>query len=436
LFDCVGGIIADVFTAEERGFAMNLFAGAPFIGPSLGPIIGGFLGENAGWIWVEGLLAIFTGLIWMAEGLVIPETYGPVLLRKRAARLSKITGKVYVSKLDHETPKVKTTEAFTTALGRPWVLLFAEPIVLLLSIYMAIVYGTLYLLFGAFPIIYEQHRGWSEGVASLPFTSVLVGMLIGLGYNMWDNKRYLRISKQFHGFAPPEERLPPAMLGGIAIPIGLFWFAWTNSNSLPWIVSVIAAAPFGFGMVMVFQTILSYLIDAYTIFAASALAANSIIRSVFGAVFPLFTAYMYSNLGIHWASCVPAFLALACVPFPFLFYKYGAAIRQRCRFAAEADAFVKTLERKAVSKDANRAAQEEAMLEQARETATFEDQASIMSRISTETSITTTDTGEEIPTLERVGTYQANPYDIDRVNTRRSSVISRPRSVRSLSKKT
>lgn len=72
------------------------------------------------------------------------------------------------------------------------------------------------------------------------------------------------------------------------------------------------------------------------IFAASVLAATAVLRSLFGAVFPLFTPYMYRNLGIHWASSVPAFLALACLPFPFLFYKFGMRIRMSCKFAAEA----------------------------------------------------------------------------------------------------
>lgn len=81
---------------------------------------------------------------------------------------------------------------------------------------------------------------------------------------------------------------------------------------------------------------MNYLIDAYTIYAASVLAANSVLRSLFGAAFPLFTTQMYNKLGIHWASSIPAFLALACVPFPFLFYKYGEKIREKCKYAAEA----------------------------------------------------------------------------------------------------
>lgn len=89
-------------------------------------------------------------------------------------------------------------------------------------------------------------------------------------------------------------------------------------------------------MVLVFLSIMNHHIDAYTIYAASVLAANSVLRSTFGAVFPLFTTYMYDGLGIHWTSSIPAFLALACVPFPFLFHKYGSTIRKKCKFAREA----------------------------------------------------------------------------------------------------
>jgi hypothetical protein len=286
-------------------------------------------------------MAIFTGVIWIICGLFVPETYAPVLLRKRAEKLSKMTGEVYVSKGDAEKGKTSAGQAFKTALSRPWILLLKEPIVLLLSIYMAIIYGTLYMLFSAFPIVYQQDRGWSPGIGGLAFLGVAVGMLAAVAYSIWDNKRYARIvDASESGMASPEARLPPAMVGAVAIPIGLFWFAWTNSPSIHWIVSIMAGAPFGFGMVLVFLSIMNYLIDAYVIYAASVLAANSVLRSLFGAAFPLFCPYMYQNLGIHWASSIPAFLALACVPFPFLFYKYGSAIRERCKFAAEAAAFL------------------------------------------------------------------------------------------------
>lgn len=301
-------------------------------------------------------MAIFTGALWIIGALTIPETYTPVILRRRAAKLSKLTGEVYRSKMEIEHGKKTVAQEYKIALSRPWILLFREPIVLLLSIYMAIIYGTLYMMFAAFPIVYQQQRGWSPGIGGLAFIGVMVGEMFAVIYSIWDNKRYQKTEAIHDGKAPPEARLPPAMLGSIFLPVGLFWFAWTNYPSIHWAVSIVGTAPFGFGMVLVFLSIMNYLIDAYVIYAASVLAANSVLRSLFGAAFPLFTTCkhyplspmikrtwltttdMYQNLGIHWASSIPAFLALMCVPFPFLFYKYGESIRLKCKFAAEAAA--------------------------------------------------------------------------------------------------
>lgn len=104
----------------------------------MGPIVGGFLGETEGWRWVEGLMAIFTGVVWIVGSLVIPETYAPVLLRRRAAKLSEMTGQVYLSQLDYDRGKQSFSQTMLTALSRPWILLIREPIVFLLSLYMAI----------------------------------------------------------------------------------------------------------------------------------------------------------------------------------------------------------------------------------------------------------------------------------------------------------
>ncbi|OTB11932.1 hypothetical protein K445DRAFT_339148 [Daldinia sp. EC12] len=331
-----GGVIADMFTAKDRGLATAIFATAPFLGPSIGPIAGGFLGTAGGWRWVEGLMACYTGLLWFLCSFLVPETYAPILLRRRAEKLSELTGNVYVSKLDAGKPKKTVSQEFKISLSRPWILLFREPIVLLTSLYMAIVYGTLYMMFAAFPIVYQQNRGWSAGVGGLAFLGIAVGMIVAVTYSIWDNTRYAKTMAAHGGNAPAEARLPPALVGSILLPIGLFWFAWTCGPNIHWIVSIVASGFFATGLVLVFLSLMNYMIDSYVIYAASVLAANSVLRSIFGAAFPLFTTAMYNNLGIHWASSIPAFLALACLPFPFLFYKYGARIRMKCKFAAEA----------------------------------------------------------------------------------------------------
>lgn len=133
-----GGVIADLFPAEQRGLATAFFAAAPFLGPTLGPIVGGFVGEAEGWRWIMGLMAIFTGALWILCTLMVPETYPPVLLSMRAKKLSKITGRIYKSRLEFDMKKRTTSQVFQTSLARPWALLLREPIVLLLSTYMAI----------------------------------------------------------------------------------------------------------------------------------------------------------------------------------------------------------------------------------------------------------------------------------------------------------
>ncbi|KAI9931943.1 hypothetical protein MW887_009444 [Aspergillus wentii] len=428
-----GGVIADMFPAKQRGIAMSVFAAAPFLGPVLGPIIGGFLGMNAGWRWVMGFLGAFSGTVWIIGTLFIPETYAPVLLRRRAEKLSKLSGKIYRSKLEIDQGKVSLAESFSVALSRPWILLFREPIVFLLSLYMAIVYGTLYMLFAAYPIVYEEVRGWNQGVGSLPFLGIMVGMLSAVIYTIPDNNRYIKVQDENGGFAPPEARLSPCLIASVTIPVGLFWFAWTNYPSIHWMASVAAGVPFGFGMVLVFLSIMNYLIDSYTIFAASVLAANSVLRSIFGAVFPLFTTYMYEGLGIHWASSIPAFLALACVPFPFLFYKYGPAIRKRCKYSAQSEAFMRKLQDQATQPESSG---EEEQHE--------EKEAPVFDRTEAPAAVADVSDGSEtdskvegLPSMKQIRSrahsttstrtagsvalpYEGNPYDVDRVNTRES----------------
>lgn len=398
-FTNAGGVIADVFPASERGLAMAIFALCPSLGPTIGPIVGGFLGQSHGWKWVEGVMAILSGLLWIIVSLTVPETYAPVLLHRRAAKLSEMTGKVYRTRIEIEAGSISLTKAFNAALSRPFLLLFREPIIFLLSIYMAIIYGTLYLLFGAYPIVYQQHRHWSEGTGGLAFLGVGLGMVLAIPFFGYLDKFYSKAMVLNGGKQPePELRLPSAMVGAFVIPIGMFWFAWTNSPGVHWMASVAAGVPFGFGMVLVFLSITNYLVDAYTIFAASALAANAVLRSLFGAAFPLFTAQMFDRLGIHWASSIPAFLALACVPFPFVIYKYGPAIRRRCRYAAEAAEFRDRLVQKVVDSSEK------------------------------EDEVGTSNDVRASGVLQRVITapYDASPYDIDRVNTARSA-MSMPR---------
>lgn len=174
-----------------------------------------------------GLMAILAGFFWILGFTLVPETYAPVLLAKRAHVLSAKTGKVYKSEIEVEGKGLSPAKILENALCLPWKLLFAEPIVLILSIYTAIVYGTLYMLFGAYPVVFQLERGWSPGKGGLAFLGVAFGMFSAVPtvalINRWYKKQTLKAED---GVAPPEARLPGAMIGGIAVPVGMFWFAW------------------------------------------------------------------------------------------------------------------------------------------------------------------------------------------------------------------
>jgi MFS family permease len=297
-------VIFDIFVAKERGLAMMMYTSAPFLGPTLGPICGGFLGQYAGWKWVDAFTAIFTGVMLILGVLFVPETYTPHLLNRRARKLSKTTGKIYKSKLEAGQPEKTVAEVLKIAITRPWAILFFEPIVLSITIYSSIgrhphwielpsclvlivltliVYGILYLIFTAFPIVFQGERHWSQGMAGLSYLGVMAGQIVAMLFYVFLEARYRSKIAKDASKQTPEGRLEPAMIGGVLLPAGLFWFGWTTFPSIHWIVSIAGSSLFGFGQVLLFIGLINYIVDTYSVFAASALAANAILRALFAA---------------------------------------------------------------------------------------------------------------------------------------------------------
>ncbi|KAJ3760216.1 MFS general substrate transporter [Lentinula raphanica] len=336
-----GGAVADIFTPRERGLASAIYAAVPFLGPVpayavIGPIVGGFVAESSlGWHFNFWLMLLLGALSLTMGYFVAPETYAPVLLRRRANHLMKRSNGTicYMSKYDigRSTTFMKTMKI---NLSRPFAFLITEPIVLLFAIYISVVYGTLYALFSAFPIVFETRRGWSAGSGGLAFLGVGAGISVGTATAQVQNTIYRRaMDKSPTGRAAPEARLHTAMMGGVLVPIGLFWFAWTADPPVHWIVPIIAGFPFGQGVCQILQSSTAYLMDAYEIYFASAIAATIVLRSIFAAVFPVIAPTMFNHLGDAWGMSIFAFLGLVCTPIPFLFWNYGEVIRSKSKYA-------------------------------------------------------------------------------------------------------
>lgn len=221
------------------------------------------------------------------------------------------------------------------ALIRPFQLCFLEPIVLLLNLYISLIYGILYIWFEAFPIVFEELRGFNPGENGLAFMGCLIGCCCFAvpGYFYWKYKWQSKHADS-EGNLPPEEQLPPACFGAICLPISLFWFGWTgNYPSVHWISPVLASLLFTVGAILIFNAIFCYLAHAYPKYAASVLAGNDFLRSSFGAGFPLFATAMFHNLGVGWACTILACLTIVFVPYPFLLYFRGRRLRLASKYA-------------------------------------------------------------------------------------------------------
>ncbi|PYI00744.1 MFS general substrate transporter [Aspergillus sclerotiicarbonarius CBS 121057] len=323
------GTVADMVPKEKRAGIMAIWAMGPILGPVVGPVAGGFLAEDEGWRWVFWVIAIATGVMTILCMIWYRETYAPVILERKAARLRKETGNPNLRSV-HDHGK-QTSEVLLSALARPIKLLAKSPIVLLMVLFAAITYGYLYLMFTTITSIFEDVYGFSTGLAGLAYLGFGIGCIIGLVVTGAVSNR-IAMSHSAKGCFTPESRLPPMIVGCWAIPIGLFWYGWAAKAQTHWIVPILGTGVFAIGLMTVFMSASTYLVDSYLRYAASVTAANTGLRSLFGALLPLAGPSMYDALGLGWGNSLLAFIALAMCSCPLFFWRYGARIRTNPRF--------------------------------------------------------------------------------------------------------
>ncbi|ORY77417.1 major facilitator superfamily domain-containing protein, partial [Protomyces lactucae-debilis] len=319
-----GGSVSDCFEGRALAFPMALYSASPFLGPVIGPLVGGYINQYTHWRWTFYVMMVWTFLLWLGIIFFVPETFAPALLVK-IARERRAAGENVQAPLEVSDKTIPQT--ILTNLKRPFILLI-EPIVLLLNTWTSVLLAILYLFFGAFPIVFREEHNFTQAQIGLSFLGILVG--IGLGVltipTYWTNQQSKLFAK--HG-NKPEIMLLPAMLGSILGPLGLLLFAFTLRSNYHWSAPIISTIPFGMAVILVFSSVFAFLVRAYTPWAASALASNSVERSLLAGIFPLFGRQLYENLGNMWASALLAFIVLAMLPLPFLFYVKGEKIRAK-----------------------------------------------------------------------------------------------------------
>ncbi|EAU33865.1 conserved hypothetical protein [Aspergillus terreus NIH2624] len=323
------GTVADMVPKEKRAGIMAIWALGPIMGPVIGPVCGGFLAENEGWRWVFWVIAIATAVMTIGCVLAYRESYAPVILERKVARLRKETGNENLRSIYDRG--LSTKELFWFTLARPVKLLFLSPIVFMMAMFAAVTYGYLYLMFTTLTPIFENNYGFSPGIAGLAYLGFGIGSVIGLVV-CGAVANHIAVTHSAKGCFRPESRLPPMIVGCWLIPIGLFWYGWSAKAQTHWIVPILGTGVFAVGLMTVFMAANTYLVDSYLRYAASVTAANTAIRSLVGAVLPLAGPAMYDSLGLGWGNSLLAFIALAMCACPLLFWKYGEKIRTNPRF--------------------------------------------------------------------------------------------------------
>ncbi|OQV09709.1 hypothetical protein CLAIMM_13801 [Cladophialophora immunda] len=254
----------------------------------------------------------------------LPEVYDPVLLDRKAERLRKETGNQDIYN-PHEQIELDVKSIVQKQLARPLQMLCTEPQASAIAVYASFVYALLYLCPEVFPLVFQEHRHWSPVVGSLPFLGLFIGVLsatgiMGVGQSTISARSTPMVGK------PCPKLVSTMAVGGVLFTVGLFWFGWAARPGIPWIVPVMATGFVGGGFLIIFGQCVTFLVDTYGKFAASAVAANTILRSMLAAGFPLLSNPMFNTqVGVGPGMSLLGGIATLAIPIPFLFMNEFAA---------------------------------------------------------------------------------------------------------------
>ncbi|KAI5865330.1 putative bicyclomycin resistance protein [Durotheca rogersii] len=319
-----GGSIADMVPQERRASVMAGYTVGALFAPILGPILGGFLTDALGWRSNFWLLAIAGAFLTIMMMIMLRETYHPYLLERKTARLRKETGnKLLRSKLD---AGLTPSEYFLRNIIRPVKMLTRSPVIIIMSLFIAITYGYMYLMFTSFAQLFKQYYGFSTKMLGVAFLGLGVGSFIGVAiFSATSDKTAKRLAAEADARADalgtekqgmkPEYRLPPLPFAVLCMAFGLLVYGWTAYYQMHWIVPILGTTFIGIGQLVLFLCIQMYLIDTFTVYAASAIASFTVVRSVAGAVLPLCGLQLYDTFGIGWGNTL---LAAVCLPLVFV----------------------------------------------------------------------------------------------------------------------
>jgi MFS transporter, DHA1 family, multidrug resistance protein len=323
------GMFAEVYEPVQRGVAVSASACSMNMASAIAPIACSGIVERHGWRWIGWTTMIMAAFIGLSGPFVLHETSPRIILLRKARRLRKSSGNEGL-KTKYADDKVDFAILLQKYLLRPLKIFWTEPILVILTIYLTFVYGTLYLSYQMFPISFRQ-RGWLPVSSNLPFAAVALGILAAWVLFSIFTLTWYRQKRTRQG-STPEDRLPPMILGGAMLPGALLWFGW--SENVHWMSQACACFFVGMSLQLIFMAGVVYIVDVYGANSNCAMSIQVVFRSLAAASFPLWSPPMYRSLGVPWSATLLACVAALLLPFPLLFMRFGPRVRHSSKYTA------------------------------------------------------------------------------------------------------
>ncbi|KXG47861.1 Major facilitator superfamily domain, general substrate transporter [Penicillium griseofulvum] len=323
-----GGTVGDIWQPLQIPFGLPSVTIAAYAGPILGPVIGAYTPE-IGYVWADWISMIIAGVALVVVLLAQPETFSPVLLEWRTKHLRELTGDNRYRAASTSASSLGTR--LLNNVSRPFVMIWTEPIILIFSFYLVLLYFVMFTFLNGYPFIFAEVYEISTSMTFIIFVAMIPGLVIALAmvpllYGM--TKKVARQAEAEGKALQPEVSLYWAMAGAsILMPISLFWMAWTCYSTISIWSPIVASAVFGYALVCIFTTTYMYIIFVYLQYAASALGFMTFARYVVAGALSPASVKMYENIGPHWSVTIVGILATIMAPVPYVLYNYGHKVR-------------------------------------------------------------------------------------------------------------
>ncbi|GLA35879.1 hypothetical protein AnigIFM63309_001260 [Aspergillus niger] len=323
---CAGGTVADIWDSKEKTLAFPVYAILSYGGAILAPVIASYMGSGSiSYHWTDWIVLIMAGLVLSLIVLVQPETYGPLLLRWKSKHLRQLTGDPrYLSKLDlDQTPLLSRIRR---ACVRQFTLPIREPIVLVLSLYLTVLYIVLFAFFVGYADIFTDVHGMSQGLTNVVWVAIHRKQGLKGDGEVSEMGNETNVSEK-PSTIQPEDRLWYAMMGAPAMTLSLFWMGWTDYPSISVWSPIVGSAFFGFGSICIFISSYMYIIDTYEVYAASALGFMTSSRYCVAGGMTVVGVPFYHNMGVHWTLTILGIISAILTPVPYILWKFGPVVR-------------------------------------------------------------------------------------------------------------